>query len=135
MNSSLSDEECEALEIMTRLQSACPEWREHRSGLVAASNMKRVFTSVASLHLKDNEDPSALVRNMMSCTDTQLSNYAVKHGVSKEPHAKNMFVRLMKRSHKGFSARDCGCIRLNSILLQPLVWYHCVNVVEQMYVR
>ena len=29
MNSSLSDEECEALEITTHLQSACPEWRDH----------------------------------------------------------------------------------------------------------
>ena len=34
----------------------------------------------------------------------------MKHGVSMEPHAKNMFVRLMKRSHKGFSARDCGLV-------------------------
>ena len=115
MNSSLSDEELEALEITTRLQPACTEWREHRSGRVTASNMKRVFTSVAS-YLKDNEDPSALVRNVMGYTDTQLSNYAVKHSVSMEPHARNMFVRLMKRSHKGFSARDCGCISLNSIL-------------------
>ena len=62
MNISLSDEEYEALEIMTRHQSACPECREHRSGCVTASNMKVVFTRVASLHLKDNEDPSALVR-------------------------------------------------------------------------
>ena len=29
MNSSLSDEECEALEIVTRLQLSCQEWREH----------------------------------------------------------------------------------------------------------
>ena len=31
-NSSPSDEECEALEIVTRLQSACPEWREPSNG-------------------------------------------------------------------------------------------------------
>ena len=30
-NSSLSDEDCEAIEVTTRLQSACPEWRDHRS--------------------------------------------------------------------------------------------------------
>ena len=72
--------------------------------------MKRVFTRVASLHLKDNEDPSALVRNVMCYTDTQLSNYTVKHCVAMESHAKNMCVRLMKRSHKGFSARDCGLV-------------------------
>ena len=70
-----------------------------RSGRVTASNMKR---------LKDNKDPSSLVRTVMGYTGTQLSNHAVKHGVSMEPHAKNMFVHLMKRSHKGFSARDCG---------------------------
>ena len=107
------------LELVSRLQSGCSEWREHRSGCVTASNMKRVFTRVASLLLKDNKDPSALVRTVMGYTDSQLSNYALKHGVSMEPHAKNMFVHLMKRSHKGFSARDCGgkCrISLNSTL-------------------
>ena len=110
MNSSLSDEECEALEVTTRLQSGCPEWRDHRSGRVTASNMKRVFTRVASLRVRDDDDPSALVKCVMSYTDTDISNYAVKHGVAMEPHAKNMFVRLMKRSHKGFSARDCGLV-------------------------
>ena len=60
--------------------------------------------------LKDNKDPSAFVRTVMGYTGTQLSNHAVKHGVSMEPHAKNMFVHLMKRSHKGFSARDCGLV-------------------------
>ena len=107
MNSSLSDEEREALEITTRLQPACSEWREHRSGRVTASNMKRVFTRVASLHLKDNEDPSALVRNMMSYTDTQLSNYAVKHGVPKSPMQRTCFGHL---SYKGFSAHDWGLV-------------------------
>ena len=48
MNSFLSDEQCEALEIVARLQSACPEWREHISGCITASNMKCVFTRVAS---------------------------------------------------------------------------------------
>ena len=34
----------------------------------------------------------------------------MKHGVAMEPHAKNMSVRLMKRSHKGFTARDGGLV-------------------------
>ena len=46
----------------------------------------------------------------MGYTDTQLSNDAVKHGVAMEPHAKNMCVRLMKRSHKGFRALACGLV-------------------------
>ena len=71
MSSSLSDEESEALEIMTRHHSACSEWREYRSGCVTASNMARVFTRFAS-HLKDNGDPSALVRNVMGYNGTQL---------------------------------------------------------------
>ena len=110
MKSSLSDEECEALEVARRLQSACPEWRDHRSGRITASNMKRVFTRVASLRVRDEEDPSALVKTVMGFTDTDISHYAMKHGVAMEPHAKNMCVRLMKRSHKGFSARDCGLV-------------------------
>ena len=114
MNSSLSDEECEALEVATCLQSARPEWRDHRSGRVTASNMKCVFTRVASLRVRDDEDPSALVKTVMGYTDTDISNYAVKHGVSMEPHPKNMFVRLMKRSHKGFSAHDCGLVLYKS---------------------
>ena len=57
MNSSLSDEECDGLEVATRLQSACPEWRDHISGHITASNMKRVFTRVASLRVRDDEDP------------------------------------------------------------------------------
>ena len=77
MNSSPSDEECEVLEIVTRLQSACLEWREPRSGCATASNMKRVFTCVASLRLKDNGDPSALVRNVMGYTSTQLSSVLI----------------------------------------------------------
>ena len=77
MNSSPSDEDCEALEIVTRLQSACPEWRELRSGCVTTSNIKRVFTRVASLRLKDNEDPSALVRNMIGYTSTELSSVLI----------------------------------------------------------
>ena len=108
MNSSLSDEECEALEVARRLQSACPEWRDHRSGRITASNMKRVFTRVASLSVRDDEDPSALVKTVMGYTDTP--NYAMKHGVAMEPHAKNMCVRLMKMSHKGFRARACGLV-------------------------
>ena len=110
MNSSLSDEECDGLEVTTRLQSACPEWRDHRSGHITASNMKCVFTGVATLRVRDDEDPSALVKTGMGYTDTDISNYAVKHGVAMEPQAKNMFVRLMKWSHKGFSARDCGLV-------------------------
>ena len=42
MNSSLSDEECEALEVATRLQPACPEWRDHRSGRITASSRDSV---------------------------------------------------------------------------------------------
>ena len=90
MNSSLSDEECEALEVATRLQSACPEWRDHRSGRITASNMKRVFTRVATLCVRDDEDPLALVITVIGYTDTDISNYAVKQGVSMRPHAKNM---------------------------------------------
>ena len=37
----------------------------------------------------------------------------MKHGVSMEPHAKNMFVHLMKRSHKAFSAHDCRLVLSN----------------------
>ena len=65
MNSSLSDEECEELEVATRLKSAYPEWRDHRSGRITASNMKCVFTRVASLRVRDDEDPSALVKTVM----------------------------------------------------------------------
>ena len=50
----------------------------------------------------------------MGFTDTEIFNYAMKHGVPMEPHAKNTFVRLVKLSHKGFSARDCGLVLYKS---------------------
>ena len=46
--------------------------------------MKRVFTRVASLRLKDNEDPSASVRNVMGYTSTELSSVLIS------PYASNL---------------------------------------------
>ena len=108
---SLTSDQYDAIESITRAQSISTDWKEQRRGRITASNMKRVFTRVQNLQQKTGEDPKPLLKTLMGYDHVDLSsNYAIKHGQTMEPHAKNLYTRLMKTIHKGFKVRDSGLV-------------------------
>ena len=47
-----------AIEVATKFQSACLEWKEQKAGCITASNMKMVFTRAEAMLEKVDENPS-----------------------------------------------------------------------------
>ena len=106
----LTDDDLHAIEETTRKQAASKDWKDQRAGRITASNMKRVATRAQSLQLDNSQDASALIKSLMGYNEVPLKNAAIKHGQSMEPHAKQLYSRLMKKAHKAFSSRDSGLV-------------------------
>ena len=100
----MSDEERASLEEATRVQSGSSLWKEHRHGRITASNFSRVHSMTQS-----RSDPKNLVASIMGYKK-EVSTTAMKHGLSMEGHAKVMYAKVAKKTHKKFKAENCGIV-------------------------
>ena len=110
-NISITPKQIKDLAIVTKTQSKCTEWMEHKQGRITASNFHRVFTRAMTMKKKPDENPKVLVDTILGLNKV-IETKALKHGLALEPHAKRKYVYEIKktRSHKNFTHSDIGLV-------------------------
>ncbi len=106
--SRLTETGLQTIEKLTREQASSSVWKEHRCGRITASNMKRAYTRASTLLEKPSENASSIISCIEGTEESSFLSFAAKHGISMEPHAKKVYVRLMQQRHKKFTGTECG---------------------------
>jgi len=104
----VTNEQVLALEKATVLQHASKLWKAHRVGRITASNFGRVYKWVKNSGKHPNADPKSLTDAICSTSATQTT--AMKHGLACERFAKQLYIKIQRKSHTKFTATDCGLI-------------------------
>ena len=101
----LTSLQIESIKTLTKEQSSCQKWFDHRYGRLTASKNKRIVTKAQTCQNNPNTDTSSLVCAVMGYKKPPIT-VAMKHGIACELHAKRRFTKLMAGKHVTFSATE-----------------------------
>ena len=106
----LSADQRSEITKQTKEQSFSSDWKSQKVGRITASISKRCYTRARTLMEKPDEDPRALISEIMQYKSTPCIG-SMKYGLSMEPRAKLAFPQIMKGlKHKKFTSSDPGLI-------------------------
>jgi len=101
---SLTKDECENIELITRQQAECKKWFYYRSGRITASKVKEVcFTKTCSSSI-------SLLRTICYPLENTFKNQATVWGTTHENEAKAFYSEKLKNDHIHFSVVNSGLI-------------------------
>ena len=103
----------ECLKTKTLRQSENQEWFEHRIGRLTASKFHRIFTRVKTVQKVDTDTARVLCKPLTAEImgyNKKINTYALKHGLSLEPHAKKYYISLAKKQHNQLNTKESGLI-------------------------
>ncbi|XP_068743560.1 uncharacterized protein [Montipora capricornis] len=98
----ITAKEAEAVEGVTRGQSTCKVWFEHRAGRVTASKFRAACTTDPDKPLK------SLIEMICYPNSHRFSNAATKWGISNGSRAREDYAFSLAEDHLNFSVADCG---------------------------
>lgn len=97
------------IEAATKEQSKTDLWYKQRIGRITASKVHSVTTRMETIKKNPNEDAHNLVKSLLY--SKSFENFATRHGIATEPHAKREVVRVLKgNGHKKVKYEDMGTI-------------------------
>lgn len=101
-----TEKQRENVELMTRNQSVCPLWFQHRHGRITASKAHSV------VHRRDTTSPENLIKTIMGYSNKDISNKKeVKWGLDNEHTAREEYIKLKQRAgHNNFKCRLSGLV-------------------------
>lgn len=98
----ITEEQVSLVESVTRQQSKCKLWFEHRAGRITSSNMKKV----CSAHL---DKPSlSLIQDICYPNKNKLKVPATKWGLDNEETARQSYMHHQSSNHDNLSVNTCG---------------------------
>lgn len=90
----ITSDQIENVEKLTRSQSKSKEWFTQRKGRLTASAFGRIFKRMETVKSNKNENPEKLINYLLS--DKKIDTLATRHGVAMEPHAKLAVKNVLK---------------------------------------
>ena len=103
----ISETDCKAIEVSTRLQRNCEAWGVQRQGRITASSFHDVYV------LKPTTSPLSLCKRLLS--SKSLSHIpAIKWGIDNEENARQEYIAHMSSCHQNF------CCELSGLVVNPL---------------
>ena len=101
----VTPEQCKELEKVTRNQSICPLWFEHRKGRITASKAHRV------LKRKESTPPDNLLKSIMGYEAYDLCKIKpIRWGIDNEEKARVRYIEEKKLSHHNFECTLSGFV-------------------------
>lgn len=101
----VTPEQCKELEQVTRNQSICPLWFEHRKGRITASKAHSV------LKRRESTPPENLLKSLMGYKAYDLSKIKqVRWGIDNEDKARLKYIEVKKITHENFECRLSGFV-------------------------
>jgi hypothetical protein len=102
---SVTTEQANYIELITRDQNVCQQWFEHRKGRVTASTAHDVYVR------RESTKPENLVKKILGYNSYDLSKTkAVRWGLDKEDVARDQYQSAMQSVHTNFRARKSGLL-------------------------
>lgn len=109
----ITDKQIEAVKKKTINQSLDETWFNQRVGRITASKFYRIFTRSKTLQTLEEdkimEASISIVSEVMNYKPN-ITTFALKHGISMEPHAKKMYIAMSKNKHKNLKTEEAGLI-------------------------
>lgn len=99
---SLTKEQCDKIECLTRNQSSNPQWKQARSERITASNFGLICKKKEST-LPDNVLKTLRGYNPFS---SKYTEYGMKH----EKAARKTYINKVRKDHPNVSVEECGLI-------------------------
>ncbi|XP_060566380.1 uncharacterized protein LOC132725293 [Ruditapes philippinarum] len=101
----VTEQQAQNLEVMTRGQHESPAWHRQRQGRITASFVHDVKT------LKSDTSRKSIVNKILKIDQKNLSKIeAVKFGIKNEKVAKEQYKTQMMNVHNNFTLRDSGLV-------------------------
>ena len=105
----LNQNEIKIIEAHTKEQSKTDLWYKQRIGRITASKVHSVVTRMETLRKTESTDAHNLVGSLLH--SKPFENYATRHGIATEPHAKRALVQVLKANgHKKVKFEDMGTV-------------------------
>ena len=99
-----TDDEIDAVEKKTKLQSDAIDWFQYRTGRITASHCKRIAS------LKLTTSPTKALKEVLSYNQVPLTA-AMKEGLAKEDEIEQALIKYMKQNgHSDIKVEKCGFV-------------------------